>query len=155
MKIKKIYIVLVIIIITTVATLPVYQKWEGNNNSSTPPSPITLIGPSTTGFKFLYQVDSILGSNCFHFNLPEKHISCILLLIFSNSTSSGNCITVYNSTHCYVANFQLHSERCVQAEEPYNTSDIYPGNWSVSINFASPTGNGNYHFLVYYKEEVN
>ncbi len=154
MKIKKIYIVLVIIIITTVATLPVYQKWESNNNSTSPP-PITIIGPNTTGFTFLYQVDNIHGSNCFHFTMPSEHILSFLFVAFANVTSSGNCITVYNGTNCYIAKFQLQAREYVQAGEQFNISDFYPGNWSVSVNFASPTGNGNYHFLVYYKEGVN
>ncbi len=152
MKNNRNYIILGIIIIVIIAALvPVYQKMQ-SSNSNTTPSPITINEPNTTGFTFLYQVDNIHGSNCFHFTMPNVHISSLLFIAFINITSSGSSITVYNSTKCCVANFQLQPQEHVRYGELFNISKFYPGRWSIKVNFATSQENANYHFLAYYKE---
>ncbi|MHB1439784.1 MAG: hypothetical protein ACYCSO_03025 [Cuniculiplasma sp.] len=152
MKKNRNYIILGIIIIVIIAALvPVYQKIEGSGNT-TPSTPITINVPKTTGFTFLYQVDNVHGSNCFHFTMPGVHISSLLFVVFTNVTTSGGSITVYNSTKCCVANFQLQPQEHVRYGEVFNISAFYPGNWSIKVDFSTSQENANYHFLAYYRE---
>lgn len=122
---------------------------KSSNNITTKPLPVT--GPNTTGFTFLYQIDNIHGSNCFHFNLPKDKISSLFFVDFFNNTVQGDCIIVYNSTHCYFDKFNMQPDENVISSQQFNISDIYSGIWSVNIAFSSSSQAGNYHFFVYYK----
>lgn len=145
------------IIFGIIVTLVVIVGFAAFNNDSlnkqvnSTTQPIIIHGPNTDGFTLLYQIDNIHGSNCFHFPVPKTKISSLFFVVFLNNSSQGNCILVYNSTHCYFAHFPLKQDENLISVQQVNISDIYAGNWSISVNFILSSQVGNYHFLVYYK----